>query len=101
MFKSFEKNHSIVFSLLLLANGCRSSKGWEVKDSYLTSGIGHSDDAELLIYIKVDRFTQKNPKFSMDFEIEFCNGMNCRLKIQLVSIWIVCNYLFKGNNKQE
>ena len=101
MFKSFEIIHDIVFSFLLLGSGCRSIKGWDSKDSYIASGIGHSDDAELLLLIKVDRFTQKKSQFSMDFEIEFCTGMNCRLKIQLVSICIMCNYFFKDNNKQE
>ena len=101
MFKSFEIIHDIVFSFLLLGSGCRSVKGWDSKDSYIASGIGHSDDAELLLLIKVDRFTQKKSQFSMDFEIEFCTGMNCRLKIQLVSICIMCNYFFKDNNKQE
>lgn len=100
MFKPFDKNHHIVLSFLLLASGCRSTKGWEVNDSYLSSGIGHSDDAELLIDIKLDRFTRKKSKFSMDFKIEFCNGMHCRLKIQSVSVCIVCNCLLKDNNKQ-
>ena len=85
------------FSFLLLETGCHSSKGWEVKDSHIASGMSHSDDAELVMYIKVDRFTQKKSQFSMDFEIEFCSGMNCRLKIQSVSIFIVCNDLFKND----
>ena len=101
MFKCFEKNHDIFFSFLLLESGCHTSKGWEVKESHIASGSSHSDDAELLMYIKVDRFTRKKSKFSMDFEIEFCHGMNCRLKIQSVSICIVGNYLFRDNNKQE
>ena len=101
MYKSSKKNHGIVFSFLLLENGCHSSTGWEVKDSHIASGLGHSDDAELVIHIKVDRFTQKKSQFSMDFEIEFCSGMNCRLKIQSVSTCIVCNDLFKDNIKEE
>ncbi|XP_065674397.1 endosome/lysosome-associated apoptosis and autophagy regulator family member 2 isoform X2 [Hydra vulgaris] len=65
-------------------NGCRTPTGWSVYSSYISTGIGHSDDAELVMYIDVTAFTEDESTFTMTFE-QFCqNDDLCRTKFQEV-----------------
>ena len=58
--------------------------GWTLHDSYISTGVGHADDAELLMYIIVPGFTNRKSKFKMTYKV-ICPSNNCRLRVQTVS----------------
>ena len=70
-------------SFALLEDGCSTKKGWMVHDSYISTGNGHSDDAEQLMVITVPEFTKEKNEFKIDFAID-CPTDKCRFKIELV-----------------
>ena len=74
----FQENH------FLLDDGCKTKSGWTLHDSYISTGLGHADDAELLMYIIVPGFTSHKSKFRMTYKI-ICPSNNCRLRVQSVS----------------
>ena len=67
-----------------LDTGCKTSTGWTLHDSYISTGLGHADDAELLMYVVVPGFTSRRSKFSLTYKI-ICPSDNCRMRIQTVS----------------
>ncbi|XP_057296474.1 endosome/lysosome-associated apoptosis and autophagy regulator family member 2-like [Hydractinia symbiolongicarpus] len=63
-------------------SGCLSKKGWVMQQDAISSGVGHADDAELIMFIVVPAFTKSRSEFKMTFEIVNCGSDTCRLKIQ-------------------
>lgn len=85
-FKNWRKFPGDTMHLYCLArpdNGCKSGIGWTLHDDYISSGLGHADDAELLMYIIVPGFTASKSTFKMTFSI-ICPSNNCRLRLQTV-----------------
>ena len=55
-------------------------------EDHISSGIGHSDDAEMVMYILVNGFTKDESQIKIDFSVE-CEGKeDCRFMLQSVSL---------------
>ena len=59
------------------STGCKTPKGWQVHGDYMDTGLGHSDDAELLLVITVPEFTSIQNELNMDFAVD-CPLDTCR-----------------------
>eukprot|EP00111_Clytia_hemisphaerica_P023252 TCONS_00068382-protein len=85
-FKYWKKLPGKMMHLYCLARpetGCKTSQGWTLHDDHISSGLGHADDAELLMYILVPGFTSQKSTFKMTYQV-VCPSGNCRLRIQTV-----------------
>ena len=69
-------------------DGCLTRTGWSVSSSYISTGIGNSDDAELVMYISVTAFTEDTSTFTMTFEQSCLGDEQCRTKFQEVKIFL-------------
>jgi len=72
-----------LFCLAKPENGCKSERGWEMHEEYMSSGIGHSDDARQVLYLIIPGFTEHTSKLKVDFQID-CETDKCHFILQSI-----------------
>ena len=78
------------FECPCIENGCKSERGWEMHEEYMSSGIGHSDDARQVLYLIIPGFTEHTSKLKVDFQID-CETDKCHFILQSVSCVTLCS----------
>ena len=63
---------------------CTTKEGFVNMNTYLESGVGHSDDADLGLYFNVSEFTKFNSQLVFEFELD-CKSP-CRLSLEEVRL---------------
>ncbi len=72
----------ISFKFIFIDRSCKSKNGWRQYNTYLDSGVGHSDDTEVGVFFDVPGFIKKHSLLTIEFEVN-CKSQ-CRLILEKV-----------------